>query len=247
MTTAPWQAPPESLVLGPDEVHVWCASLKRSESELESMAATLIEKEHERAAGMKEGPIRNEFIAARGLLRTLLSRYLGQPPQTFRFRAGMAGKPYLDGVEPPLYFNVSHSGDVGMLAFATCGEVGVDVERFRPFNNILAVARRWFRPPEVEVLRSLNDADRLDAFFRAWTRKESYLKASGLGLAHGLTRVEVSIAPSDPPRIVFIEGREGEAPTWSVCQLFPTPGYIGAVALQHHDYRLRCWRWPDPS
>jgi 4'-phosphopantetheinyl transferase len=247
MTHAPWDPAPARLALGPDDVHVWYASLARSAAELTELAATLTDDERERAAKCKEGPIRNEFIAARGLLRTLLGRYLGRPPQSFRFRKGPTGKPHLDGVAPAFHFNVSHSGDAGLFAFATCGEVGVDVERFRPFNNILAVARRWFRPPEIEVLSRLNDADRLNAFFQAWTRKEAYLKASGLGLAHGLMWVEVSIAPGDPPRVVSIEGREDEAPTWSLCQLYPAPGYIGAVGLRHHGYRLACWRWPDPS
>ena len=246
MTTAPWQPAPEQLTLGPDEVHVWCASLARPEAELASLAATLIEKEHDRAAGMKEGPIRNEFVAARGLLRTLLGRYLGRPPQSFRFRSGPTGKPYLDGVEPPFYFNVSHSGDVGLLAFATCGEVGIDVERFRLFNNVLGIAQRWFRPPEVALLKTLDAAAQLQAFFRAWTLKEAMLKASGIGLGHGLARVEVTLAPDDPPRVVYIEEQEGEEPSWSLCQLFPVPGYMGAVALRYHDYRLRCWRWPDP-
>jgi 4'-phosphopantetheinyl transferase len=221
--------------------------LDRPAAELATLAATLIPKEHERAAGMKEGPIRNEFLAARGLLRTLLSRYLGQPPESFRFRSGPTGKPYLDGVELPFYFNVSHSGEVGLFAFATCGEVGVDVERFRPFNNVLNIARRWFRPPEVELLSTMDDAARLTAFFRAWTLKEAMLKASGIGLGHGLARVEVTLAPEDPPRVVYIEEQEGEEPSWSLCQLHPVPGYLGAVALRYHDYRLCCWRWPDPS
>src|SRR5947209_8114723 len=98
MTNPTWHPAPARFEMAPDEVHLWAANLDRSATELAEFAEHLIEGERERAAKMKEGPIRNEFIAARGLLRMLLSRYLGLPPRDFRFRSGPTGKPYLDGI-----------------------------------------------------------------------------------------------------------------------------------------------------
>jgi 4'-phosphopantetheinyl transferase len=183
---------------------------------------------------------REEFQVSRALLRVLLGRYLRRDPSRLELRMGPQGKPALAG-DAPLSFNVSHSFGAALIAVRAGGEVGVDVEQVRPFENDLGLAERFFCPTEWAALRALGE-ERREAFFHVWTRKEAYLKAGGLGLSGGLERVEVSVPPDDPPRVLRIDGDEAAARRWSLRALLPLPGYVGALAVEGHDYRLRCWR-----
>ena len=71
-------------------------------------------------------------------------------------------------------FNLSHSGDVTLVAVARDSEVGVDVERIRPVIEMRAIARRWLGRDDMADERE---------FLRAWTRHEAMLKALGVGLS----------------------------------------------------------------
>jgi 4'-phosphopantetheinyl transferase len=225
--------------LAAGEVHVWCAALGRPPEEIAELASLLAPGEQERAARYRVARARDEFQVSRALLRVLLGRYLDRDPSRLEFRPGPQGKPALAGAAP-LSFNVSHSFGVALIAVRASGEVGVDLEQVRPFENDLGLAGRFFCAAEAAALRALGD-ERREAFFHVWTRKEAYLKASGVGLSGGLERVEVSVPPDDPPRVLRIDGAAEAARRWSLRALAPLPGYVGALALEAHDYRLRCW------
>jgi 4'-phosphopantetheinyl transferase len=240
-----WPTAPETFDLGPEDVHVWCASLRQSPRHVDHFLRTLSDDERDRAGRTRHAPARHEFIVVRGLLRTILADYLGVDTRRLAFCCGPTGKPGL--VEPmsalPLYFNVSHSHELTLIAVTRRGEVGVDVERVRPFANDLDLAERFFSPHEATTLRSLPPELRIEAFFHAWTRKEAFLKASAHGLTYGLDRVEVTLLRDEPARFVRIDGEENAARRWSLHHLTPAAGYVGALAMPEHDYRLVCWHW----
>jgi 4'-phosphopantetheinyl transferase len=240
---SPWPSSPGPVELTAGEVHVWCAALARPAEEVAELASLLSPDEQERAARYRVTTAREQFGVSRALLRVLLGRYLDRDPSRLEFRPGPQGKPALAG-PAPLSFNVSHSYGVALFAVRAGGEVGVDLEQVRPFENDLGLAERFFCAAEAAALRALGD-ERRAAFFHVWTRKEAYLKASGLGLAGGLERVEVSVPPDDPPRVLRIDGVADAARRWSLRALSPLPGYVGALAVEGHDYRLRCWRLDD--
>lgn len=239
----PWSPPPGHPTLAGDEIHVWCASLRRPAEEVARLTAVLSAEERERGERFLSVPARNQFLVARGLLRLLLGRYLDSEPTRLTFRHGPAGKPALPG--GGLHFNVSHSHELVVYAFTRRAEVGVDVEHVRPVVNEMELAERFFSPAEAAALRALEGERRREAFFRLWTCKEAYLKANGQGIAHGLERVEFSVHPEEPARMLRVDGEEEPARQWSLRGLAPAAGYVGALALACHDYRLTCWRWPD--
>ena len=245
-----WPTAPARLTPAADEVHVWSAALDRRPAEIAELFCFLSDEERERAGRFRPVAVRSrdEFIVSRALLRRLLGGCLGLDPRQVAFSQTARGKPRLAGPDPaPLCFNVSHSH--GMALFAVTGrcEVGVDLERVRvrPDADLLGMAERYFAPREAAVLRALDAEAQVETFFRLWTRKEAYLKAHGLGISFGLERVEVSHAADEPARIVHIDGDCEAAACWSLRTLAPAPGYVGALALQAHDYRLHCWRWAD--
>ena len=243
--TAPfsiWLPPNAHPALGPDEVHVWLVNLAVSAHAAAELAAALPAAEQERAAAFRSESARTQFVVTRSALRGILSADLDVSPLRLEFVHGPAGKPAL-AHWPGLHFNVSHSADVALIAVTRRGEVGVDVERLRPFANDLGMAERFFSPYETGVLRSLEGERRRAAFFHAWTRKEAYLKARGQGLSYGLERVEVTLLPEEAARFLRIDGCERLAAQWSLHHLVPAVGCVGALTLHGHDYQLRCWRW----
>lgn len=238
----PFARPP--VTLSGEEVHVWCASLERSADEIARLTLLLTEEEKNRVARFRSIVARNEFLVTRGLLRLLLGHYLNCKPNRLIFCVGPQGKPFLVG-EPRLRFNVAHSHGLALFAISLHCEVGVDVERVRPFANDLGIAERYFSQREVEVLRGLEPQQRCDMFFHTWARKEAILKASGDGLAIGLEGVEVSVAPQEEARVLRVNGRETDARGWTLQALTPAAGYVGAVALPGTGVHLACWHWPD--
>jgi 4'-phosphopantetheinyl transferase len=245
MSSPAWPPAPLPWKLADGEVHVWSASLAQPAHEVEALLQALSAEEQARAARYLARTARAEFIAARALLRALLAGYLSVPPAVLVFTHGPAGKPLLARPEGSgLHFNVSHSHGLALFAFGVGLEVGVDVEALRPQEGHRDLARRFFSAAEAEALCALPPGQSEEAFFNAWTRKEAFLKATGLGLGYGSERVEVSLLPGEPARLLRIDGREEPAARWSLRELAPAAGYVGALAVAGHGYSLRCWHWP---
>ncbi len=142
--------------------------------------------ERARAARFVRPQDGERWSAARGILRALLAGYAGADPLALRFAAGPYGKPALRADAPgrhPLRFNLSHTGDLALIAVALDREVGVDVElpRARGLDEV-ALARRTLGDAEAERLAALAPPQRERAFLRAWVRWEAVLKCRGTGI-----------------------------------------------------------------
>jgi 4'-phosphopantetheinyl transferase len=244
--TAAWQLPPSELALAGADVHVWRVALDPPADAIAALAHTLSDDESDRAARFHFDRDRIAFIVARGSLRTLAGRYLGEPPARLQLGYRERGKPYL--VEPPgqLRFNVSHSGQHALLCFARAREVGVDIELRRELSDLLALARTAFSPAEYAALCRLPEAAHPDAFFACWSRKEAFIKATGEGVAQ-LAAFDVSLDPGEPARLLRVDGEPPAAPRWSIHDLPAIPGYAAALVVERADGAapgLACWDWP---
>jgi 4'-phosphopantetheinyl transferase len=121
--------------------------------------------------------------------------------------------------------------------------VGVDVEKIRPLDAEV-VAERFFSVPEREALREVPPPCRLDAFFTCWTRKEAYVKALGAGLGYPLDGFAVTVVPGAPARMWSTGPDQREIGRWSVAALEAAPGYVAAVVVEGHGWRLSNAPWP---
>jgi len=242
-----WSSPPASPVLADDAIHVWRAELEPPPWRHAQLAATLSSDERGRAERFRLEDDRRRFVVARGLLRAILGRYLDVDPGRLEFAYGPRGKPAL--AEPlsghGLSFSVAHSRGLALYALARHSALGVDLECVRADIDAEAVAARSFSAREQSALRSLSAAARLHAFFNGWTRKEAYLKAVGEGLSERLNSVEVSLAPGAPPEFLGIAGNAEEAAWWSLVELTPAPGYVGALAAEGRGWTLSCFGDPQ--
>jgi 4'-phosphopantetheinyl transferase len=231
MEVAPMAERPIRLELPADEVHVWYASLETSQSTASWLATTLSKEEIDRANRFSFEQHRRQFIAGRGMLRAILAAYLGVGPSRVEIVCAEWGKPRLLGCNASLRFNLSHSEGLAAYALAWGREVGIDVEHVRPITDELSIARQHFSEREQNVLRNLVGAHRQRAFFRAWVRKEAWLKAVGTGLSYRLDRVEVTLGEDEPAQLLTVNDDASEAARWSLLELAPAFGYMGALAV----------------
>jgi len=243
---AHWLSPPPAGLPAAGELHVWRAGLDWAPGALAAAASSLSPDERERAARLRLPAHRDAFVAARAFLRGVLARCLGADAAALRFGATAHGKPHLTAPATSLHFNLAHSGGVALLAVTGDGPVGVDVERVRADLDLDGIARRFFRPEEAAALAALSPAQRTEAFFAVWTRKEALLKALGKGIAGGVDRYGVTVAPEAPARVIAAAGGPGEAARWWVADLAAGSGYRAAVAAPAAPRRVLTWAWPDP-
>jgi 4'-phosphopantetheinyl transferase len=240
-----WRPVPGRLAVSPGEVHVWRASLDVGPVGLQRLGETLSADERARAQRFHFPHHRDRYIAAHGILRELLARYLGTEAGDFRFQLNDHGKPALGtGQETAdMRFNLSHSQDIALFAFAWRCEVGVDVEYIRPAVGDKGLAERFFSTQEVAALRALPKDAQNEAFFNCWTRKEAYVKARGRGLSINLASFAVSLAPTQMTNVPIIGIDDSEAVRWSFRSLAAGTGYAAAIVAEGSAWTLSLWQW----
>ncbi|HWG46834.1 MAG TPA: 4'-phosphopantetheinyl transferase superfamily protein [Gemmataceae bacterium] len=239
-----WQSaqPPR---LTTDDVQVWRIPLDCGEDVLSRLHASLADEERKRAARFHFEKDRRHFIAGRGAMRSLLAPYLQQRPEQVRFAYTIHGKPLLVGEAGAidLRFNLTHSHGLALLAVTRGREIGVDVERIRDNLEGEKLAERFFSPREVAALRSLPPELRREAFFHCWTRKEAYIKAVGKGLTLPLDQFDVTLHPGEPAALMATRHDPQDVGRWSMRSLTPAEGYVGALLVEGHSWRLWCGHW----
>jgi 4'-phosphopantetheinyl transferase len=159
----------------------------------DSFLALLSSDELARTSTYRFDDPRRRFVIARGALRKLLGKYLDASPTAIEIGADQNQKPYLldKHSKSGLHFNVSHSGNLAVIAFAKDCEVGVDVEELREVSHLEQIARRFFHPLEISTVLSAPEPDRNLAFLRCWTGKEAILKGLGTGIVGNLAAFQV--------------------------------------------------------
>jgi 4'-phosphopantetheinyl transferase len=182
------------------------------------------------AVGARPG----ERERARAALSEVLAAYAEADPGEIRIERAACvhcgephGKPFLAApAGHDLRFNLSHSGELALIAVARGREVGVDVEATRPAERAQRIADRTFTEAEAAELRSLAGPEREAAFFRLWARKEAYLKATARGFKGGLDSFDA----------LGLEPLDGSAAGWEFADVEAGPGYAAALALAPPGY-----------
>jgi len=239
-------------MLDRNAVYVWRVPLDSvfDEARMASWRKLLSPEELRRADGFHGEGHRRDYVTAHVALRVVLGDCLGMEPSAVKLavsppavRSKIAAAPTKPALSrtvcdadhgPDLRFNLSHTAGAALIAVAPGREVGVDIERNRPLEDLKAMAHTIFSEEELALWMKLPEADRRAAFYRVWTRKEAYLKAIGLGLYRVLQDVTV------PTSIVALEG-PGQAQLvrdvagsgrWSVVDVAVEKGCCGAVCWE---------------
>ncbi len=151
----------------------------------------LSSEEKQRASRIRSVTYKNRYVVSHGRLRIILSGFIHQTPEKIQLYVTKSGKPYIDpDHNPELFrFSLSHSKDVAIVAVCKDADIGVDIEYNRAERSFLELAGRYFSEKEYLFLKQLNAHDCRQTFYRIWTMKESWLKATGEGIA-GLQTVQ---------------------------------------------------------
>jgi 4'-phosphopantetheinyl transferase len=242
----PWQPATHPPPLTTEDVHVWRIALEVSDLLLARLREILADDERRRAERFHFEKDRRHFIAGRGALRVLLAGYLACRPEEVRFAYSNYGKPRLADKDnaSDLRFNLTHSHGLALLAVTRGRDIGIDVEHLRDMERDgEPLAERFFSPRETAVLRSLPPEQRREAFFHCWTRKEAYIKANGKGLSLPLDQFDVTLRPGEPAMLLATQHDPDEVQRWSIQNLNLGEGYVGALTVEGHSWRLWCGDW----
>lgn len=244
-----WNIPPKFLSIGEDQVHVWRIGLDLLEQDLSKFSTILSENEANKSKKYYYEVDRIRYTVMRATVRMILGNYLGVAPGSLDIAHSHYGKPYLSNTSMAMdiHFNISHAGDLGLLAVAIGRHIGIDLEMVRLERSIESIARRFFTPEETGQLLSLPVSLRPEAFFTCWTRKEAFVKARGEGLSIPLDQFEVSFYPNDTPQLLYVRNDPGESGHWSMFHLNPGVDFVGALVVEGKNLDVMGWDWSRAS
>jgi 4'-phosphopantetheinyl transferase len=207
--------------IAPGEIQIWHASLTQDAAQVQEFSALLSAAELQRAARFIAAEHQRRFTVARGVLRTLLGRYLTCDPREIQFMYTEHGKPFL--ADTDLRFNISHSDEIAVYAFTRTADIGVDIEKVEAIFKA-DVAKRFFSNDEYEILTALFGEAQQRGFYRIWARKEALIKGIGEGLKIPLDSFSVTL--EDMQQLTF-----GKAGQWFLQSFSVNKEYEAAFAI----------------
>lgn len=192
---------------------------------------TLDNQERTQANKFSNPILKSRYIIAHGRLREILAGYLNIQAQNLIFNQLEHGKPYLVDY-PELSFNLSHTNDFMAVAVVkkNC-QLGIDIETIRQRSSFSALVERCFSIKEIEYWQQLSNTEKILQFYQFWTRKEAFVKATGLGISLGLKDCELDIF--NPERFYSVPSICGLANQWHNRDLQLSESLCAAVVANH--------------
>lgn len=219
------------MVLNKGEAHIFFLKLDCSDAAVTQSYLLLSAKQRQRADRFVVDKPRRCYIAAAARARELIAPYLGVHPTDVNYGYGEQGKPCLIGSD--LQFNISHTEDRLALVIALDQPAGIDIEYHSGKLNVLELAQRFFHPDEYQQLCQISGDQQLACFYRLWTLKEAFIKATGKGLSFGLENFVVDIHAEAMNCLLSINSDFGVASDWSLGSLVsPWPDYAAAFSCK---------------
>ncbi len=221
------------------ELHIWRIDFVNSGQQTDEFYKFLSEDERARADSFFQKCHRENFILMRGALRKIIGMYLVRNPSDIEFSYNEYGKPSLKKGQGSLYFNVSHSGDLGLCVICKDGEVGIDIEKILEIDNFESIAAEFFSPNEYAILKRALPVHKLATFYQIWTRKEAIVKAIGRGLSYPLKSFDAISGGG----LVVIDSVAQDAPIrLNLMELEIKDGYLAAIAYGKHPKETQLYR-----
>ncbi|WP_185897381.1 4'-phosphopantetheinyl transferase family protein [Paenibacillus zeisoli] len=211
-------------------IKVYAARITEFPTEnLDSILATLPEERRRKLLGFRFLQDMLRGVTGDLLTRAVLSQMLNCRAAELEFGTNLYGKPILLGHGQNTSFNVSHSGDWVVMAAGPSGRIGIDIERINVMDP--EVARQFYTKEEYNsILSHPLHQERLLQFFRIWTAKESYIKATGKGLSIPLD----SFSTVEGDAIAKVQLIEGDL--WYFRTFSLEEGYVLTACADTYDF-----------
>lgn len=236
-----WKVLAEPPSLTPPQAHFWRVHV----AGMNAIPCVSWLDADERAVGARfhRAADRTRFTAGRCALKHLLSCYLGTTPRALRLEKGVHGKPFLADVDD-LHFNLSHSGDWVVIGVAAGAAIGVDIEAVTPNSDVSNLSKICFSPQERRWVASEPEERKLAAFYRAWTRKEAYLKMLGSGLVDGLHNIDCLLKTPHAMEVATLDTQRAQV---SVHEAYPAEGYVATLVTDKLGRVVNCWTFDSAA
>jgi len=240
-----WREIPAIPLVKPLEIQIWRIQLLQPSANISRLEKILTPEETRQAAQFYFAHDQRRFVVRRAVLRQLLAANLDLRPKEIQIEAAYFQKPKIADRQNPnrLRFNTSHSGDCALIALTQNREVGVDVEQHRHLPDADELAKNFFSAHEINELNGLSGAARSEGFFNCWTRKEAYVKAIGLGLAHPLKLFSVALAPGEPAALLAVANDSTAMGKWSLIAFDVAAGFSAALVLENRQATVNFFQW----
>jgi 4'-phosphopantetheinyl transferase len=199
------------LLLGNNEVIIWHGSLAENDTNYQKYWQIIDENEKRQAGQIKKNLLHKRYVEAHGLLRSLLGETVGHLPEKLRIKKTKFGKPYLEDF-PDFEFNIAHSNNRLLISVGSKCRLGIDIEICKPRNNLPGLVKKCFAKEEQFFWGGLPDTEQHIEFYRFWTRKEAFVKATGQGIALGLHNCVIN--PEKPEEFLRIPKHCGSISEW---------------------------------
>lgn len=219
------------------QVHVWQANIDDLSIYPKDISKVLSPDELERANKFKFQKDREHFILRRYQLRFILSKYCVCQPHELIFRYNSYKKPFINIPEfEGVKFNMSFSGSLMLVGLSTNNDIGIDIEKVRQMHDLDNISMENFSLQEVTYLNGTSD--KTTTFFKIWTRKESFLKATGNGMYHPLKSFCVNINSTGNSDHLVILNHPMESRLWRTAALKTSDGYIASMAIKSDKFQI---------
>jgi 4'-phosphopantetheinyl transferase len=215
---------------------VWMANVEQARDSLVFLDPYLDQRDRERAGQFRFEEDHARFVLGRCLVRKCLGLYLRRNAETIELAYTDRGRPLLANDET-VQFSISHTHDLVAIALTAGAQIGIDLEYVQPDLNFVELAARIFSQDDLQTFQALSPREMPAAFFRAWTRKEAYLKARGEGIGERLRQVSVSWEAEE---VGPVRDLENPTPAWRLLALPVPVNYIGSLACADPAKRLEC-------
>ncbi len=180
----------------------------------DSYTNILSEMETERANRIRIPDVRDQYVKTRFATRKILGIYLKKKPEHVKFEYTNFHKPYLYLNPHAIEFNVSHSSTYALCAVSHDRLVGVDIEKVKHLDNLDQIVKNTFTTKELTDYLKTPLKEKLVYFYRAWSRKEAFVKAQGKGMFHPVNQVNLAHLSTENPSAILLPDINGEEVRW---------------------------------
>lgn len=209
-----------------DTVEIWHGDIAAEDAHYQAYWRVLDAVEQAHAGKFNNDVLRKRYVVVRGRLRHVLAQTLNQPPEKISIKIAEHGKPYLAAM-PELAFNLSHSADTMVIAVGWNCRLGIDIENCKPRSSLAALADKCFSEEEVAYWNALPEAEKTAGFYRFWTRKEAFVKATGRGIALGLNQCVINL--ENQTEFLRVPAGCGQASSWHLQDIALGQGVCSAL------------------
>ncbi len=139
-----------------NQVYIWKIRVSVFNEKIQFLRKFLSYDEIDKADRYRFMEDASRFVVSRAILRLVCGSYLSVKPDKIIFNYGENGKPGIAGLyENGYFFNLSHSGDIVLVAFSCYENIGIDIELTRDMDDYESIALNCFHPSEADILTLL--------------------------------------------------------------------------------------------